>query len=84
MSNPEGLRRAFVDAAEKSNAVVSTHAPSESSQYANLPLFEVQIIDSSSGYETWIEVKARDKEEALRRAADTGMIAGACRLKSIG
>lgn len=84
MSNPEALRRAFVDAAERASASTSQQPSLGQPPTVVLPLFEVQIIDSSTGHESWVEVKAKDKNEAIRRATDTGMITGECRLKSIG
>lgn len=81
MSDPEGLRRALVEAAEECGSSSRTSDPSRS---VAMPVFEVQVVDGSSGDEAWIQVVAQDKEEALRRATDTGMIVGSCRLKSIG
>jgi hypothetical protein len=83
MHNPEDLRRAFVSAAEKSDHSMPQSSTSQILIGKMSPVFEVQVIDGTSGYETWIEIKAKDKEEALRRATDTGMIVGLCRLKSV-
>ncbi len=84
MQNPENLRRSFLNASEQADQnAPQTGSVSSQIETQPTPLFEVQVLDRASGDENWIQVKAKDKDDAIRRAADTGMIAGQCRLLSI-
>jgi len=84
MVNPEGLRRAFLNASEK---LEKSPTPQQSEPVSQprqaVSTFEVQIFDQHSGEESWVQVKAANKDDALQRAANTGMIVGTCRLVGI-
>jgi uncharacterized membrane protein YdbT with pleckstrin-like domain len=86
MHNPEALRRAFVNAAEEFENSAKQQVedkPIAAPKTDSSPVFEVQVLDQYSGEESWIQVRAANKDDAVRRAADTGMVAGQCRLRSI-